>query len=428
MLIVFSCFLLLLIGVPVGVMLCAAGFAGLFVIPGGSGLIYSVPEQIFHSLNSFPFLTIPLFIFAGVIMAEGGVAGRLMGLAEITIGRGQGGLGSAVVMSTLFFHGISGSSTADTAAIAKVTLKNLRHQGYPLPFSTALLASAGATATLIPPTIDLILIGVVANISIAGLFAAGVVPAFINGLGLIAYVIYISRRRGYGLSSTRFDIRKTARAFVSATPALIMIVIILGGILGGVFTPTEASAVAVAYGLFVSTCVYRELKFSMFPKILFETVTISGIVLFVIAMSATLGYAMTVSEAPQMIGAWLTTFAGNKYLFLLMVQIVFFAIGMFMDSLPALLILMPILVPAAIAEGINPIHFGILVEVNVALGMAHPPVGVCLYAACAVARLPMEKVVKPMLPMIAVLVTTMLLITYVEGFSMWLPRLLGLDE
>lgn len=419
---------LLLLGVPVAITLCAAAIGGLLFIPGGTDLVAAIPEQIFHSLNSFPFLTVPLFIFAGVIMAEGGVANRLMGLAEITLGRGRGGLGSAVVMSTLFFHGISGSSTADTAAIAKVTLKNLKAQGYPLPFSTALLASAGATATLIPPTIDLILIGVVANISISGLFAAGIIPAIINALGLITYVVWISHRRGYGRTGAPFDLEKIAVTFINTVPALGMIVIILGGILGGVFTPTEASAVAVVYGLFISTVVYRELKLNMLPKIMIETVSISGIVLFVIAMSAALAYAMTISQAPQAVAEWLGTFSGNKYVFLLLVQIVFFGIGMFMDALPALIVLMPILVPIAVSQGINPIHFGILVEVNVALGMAHPPVGVCLYAACAVARIPMERVIRPMLPMIVVLIATMLVITYVEGFSMWLPRLLALDQ
>lgn len=421
-------FTLLLLGSPVGIALCAAGIAGLLLIPDGGALTSAIPEQILRSLNSFPFLTVPLFIFAGVTMAEGGVAKRLMALAEITVGRGRGGLGSAVVLSTLFFHGISGSSTADTAAIAKVTLGNLQAQRYPLPFSTALLASAGATATLIPPTIDLILIGVVANISIAGLFAGGIIPAIVNGIGLILYVIYISRKRNYGIGGPRVQLKQMAVAFFKAIPALFMVVIILGGILGGVFTPTEASAVAVVYGLFVSMVVYRDLTISMLPKVFVETVTISGIVLFVIAMSAVIGYAMTISQTPQAVAAWLSTFAGNKFVFLLMVQVVFFAIGMFMDAVPALIILMPILVPVAAAEGINPIHFGILVEVNVALGMAHPPVGVCLYAACAVARIPMERVVKPMLPMIAVLIVTMLVITYVESVSMWLPRLLGLDQ
>jgi tripartite ATP-independent transporter DctM subunit len=421
-------FLLLILGCPVAIALCAAGLAGLFSIADGPELAFGVPEQIVHSLNSFPFLTIPLFIFAGVIMAEGGVAKRLMAFAEITVGRGQGGLGSAVVLSTLFFHGISGSSTADTAAIAKVTLCNLAAQGYPLPFSTALIAAAGATATLIPPTIDLILIGVVANISIAGLFAAGVVPAVINALGLIAYVIYVSRKRGYGRGGRTVNWKEMAVAFVKAIPALFMVVIILGGILGGVFTPTEASAIAVVYGLFVSIAVYRDLSIAMLPKVFMETITISGIVLFVIAMSAVVGYAMTISQGPQAVAEWLSGFAANKIIFLLLVQVVFLGIGMFMDAVPALIILMPILVPIAAAEGINPIHFGILVEVNVALGMAHPPVGVCVYAACAVARIPMERVVRPMLPMMVVLIFTMLIITYVESLSMWLPRLLGLDQ
>jgi C4-dicarboxylate transporter DctM subunit len=351
-----------------------------------------------------------------------------MQLAELTVGRGRGGLGVAIVMSTMFFHGISGSSTADTAAIGKVTLNSLRQQGYPLPFGTALLASAGATATLIPPTIDLIIIGVIANISIAGLFAAGLIPAIINGLGLMAVVVFISWRRGYGRAAGQFDIGKVATATVKALPALVMIVIILGGILGGIFTPTEASAIAVAYGLFISMAIYRDLKLAMMPQVMFETVTISGIVLFVIAMGAAVGYAMTITETPQAIAQWLETIANDRVVFLLMVQVVFFIIGMFMDTLPALLILMPILVPIATAHGIEAIHFGILVEANVALGLATPPVGVCLYAACAVARIPLERVIRPMLPMIAVLVVTMLIITYVEGFAMWLPRLLGLDK
>lgn len=215
---------------------------------------------------------------------------------------------------------------------------------------------------------------------------------------------------------------------VWAVPALLMIVIILGGILSGAFTPTEASAVAVAYGLFVELVIYRDLKVSMLPKVLRESVEISGMVLLVIAMGTIVGYAMTIGQVPTQIADFLASFASDRVVFLLFVQIVFFAIGMFMDTLPALLILMPILVPVAAEQGIEPIHFAILVEANVALGLATPPVGVCLYAACAVANLPLERVVRPMLPMIAVLVVTMLFITYVEGFSMFLPSLLGLVD
>lgn len=419
-------FAFMLLGVPIAFALGGSAVLGLWLSPDGAALLPSVPQQIFHALNSFPFLTIPLFIFAGAIMAEGGVASRLMEIAEMTVGRGRGGLGAAIVVSAMFFHGISGSSTADTAAIGKVTLPTLRQQGYPVPFSTALLAAAGATATLIPPTIDLIIIGVVANMSIAGLFAAGLIPALINGLGLVLMVVYLARRRGYGTSGRRVDLRQAAIAFFKAIPALFLIVIILGGILSGVFTPTEAAAVAVVYGLFIATFVYRDLKPRHMLKIFRETIEISGIVMLVIAMGAVLSYTLTIFQVPNGLAAGLEGVAENRVLFLFLVQLVFFVIGMFMDTVPALLILMPILTPIATAHGIEPIHFGILVEANVALGLATPPVGVCLYAACAVANLPLERVIKPLLPMIAILVVTMLVITYVEAFSMFLPRLLGL--
>lgn len=419
---------LLGLGIPIAFVLGGAGLISLLLMPEAAGMANAIPQQIFNTFNSFPFLTIPLFIFAGTIMAEGGVAKRLMDFAETTVGRGRGGLGSAVVVSAIFFHGISGSSTADTAAISKVTMGSLQRQGYPLPFATALIASAGATATLVPPTIDLIIIGVIANMSIAGLFAAGLIPALVNGAGLILVVLLISRRRGYGTKAQRLDIRKSATGFVKAIPALFMIVIILGGILFGVFTPTEASAVAVVYGLFVAAVVYRDLKLASLPIIFRETIEISGMVFLVLAMGTVLTFAMTIAQIPQALASYLVQVAHDKYVFLLLVQALFFVIGMFMDSLPALIILIPILTPIAVTLGVEPIHFGILVEANVALAMATPPVGVCLFAACAVSKLPLERVVKPLLPFIGILVVTLLMITYYENFSMFLPRHLGLTD
>lgn len=425
--ILISFFSLLILGVPVAFALGGAGILGLSLDPNLQFMLGALPQQMFNAFNSFPFLTIPLFIFAGTIMAEGGVAGRLMGLTEVTVGRGRGGLGSAMVIAAIFFHGISGSSTADTAAIGKVTLPSLERQGYPLPFGTALLAAAGATATLVPPTIDLIIIGVVANLSIAALFAAGLIPAIINGAGLITVVVLTSYRRGYG-RGRKAALSEILAAFIKAIPALFMIVIILGGILSGVFTPTEASAVAVVYGVLVAAFVYRDLKLKMLPGIFRETIEISGMVLLVIAMGTLLAFAMTMGQVPQAVAHGLMGLSGEKNLFLLLVQLLFLAIGMFMDALPALVILMPILTPVAVSLGIDPVHFGILVEANVALGLAHPPVGVCLFAACAVAKLPLERVIRPLLPFLAILVVTLFAITYVEGFSMFLPRLLGLTD
>jgi C4-dicarboxylate transporter DctM subunit len=416
------------LGVPIAFVMGCAALAGILLSPDGIDLLPALPQQLFNTLNAFPFLTIPLFILAGTIIAEGGVAERLMRLATLTVGRGRGGLGSAIVFSALFFHGISGSSSADTAAIAKVTLPSLRRQNYPLPFSTALLAAAGATSTLIPPSTDLILIGVVANMSIAGLFAAGLIPAIVNATGLAILIVLTSRRRGYGNAAEPFAWKPALWAFLDAIPGLFMIVIILGGILGGVFTPTEASAVAVVYGMFLTLVIYRTLTIARFVKMIRETVEISGMVLLVIAMSALLSYTLTLNQIPAALAEQLDSISGNKYVFLALVQLVFFAISMVMDTVPALLVLMPILTPMAIARGIEPIHFGILVETNVALALAHPPAGNCLFTACAVAKVPIERVIRPLMPLMAVLIVTMMIITYVEGFSMFLPRLLNLTN
>lgn len=420
--------LLLVVGAPIMLVLAVSGLTGVLVSPAGSDILAVVPQEIFRSLNSFPLLSIPMFILAGNVMAEGGIARRLMDFAQATVGRGRGGLGAATVVGTMMFSGISGSSTADTAAIGKVTLPSLRQQGYPLPFSTALLAASGASAALIPPTIDLIIIGVVANISIAALFAAGILPALLNGLGLILVILYISHRKGYGINVGKPKLSEVVATGIKAVPALFMILLILGGILGGVFTPTEASVMAVVYGLIVSSLIYRELRFDTIIPMLRNTMMLTGVVMLIIAGSAVLSYALTVNQIPQTLARQVVAFTDNPVIFLLIVQIMFFAISMFMDGLPALLVAMPILVPIARQLGIDPVHFGILVEVNIALGLATPPIGMCLYAACSVTRLPLEKIVRPMLPFIAVMIGTMIIITYFEDISLFLPRLMGLSR
>ena len=421
-------FALLLVAVPIAIALGLAGAFGIFVSPGGADLLPVLPQQMFLAVNSFTLLTVPLFIFAGTIMAQGGVAGRLMDFATGTVGRGRGGLGAAIVLAALFFHGISGSSTADTAAIGRVTLPTLKRQGYPVPYSAALLATAGATALLIPPSVDLIIVGVVANISIAGLFAGAIIPAIVNAIGMILYILYHARKHRYGLQTETFSMRAVILSFVRAIPALIMVVIILGGILGGVFTPTEASVVAVVYGLGISMLVYRDLKPKMLRGVLRSTIELTGMVMLVLAMGTILSYAFTVDQIPDQLAAFINEFAHNKYVFLLFVQILFFVIGTFMDGVPAELILMPILTPIAISYGIQPIHFGILVVANVGLGLAHPPIGLTLNTAAAVAKVPVERVIRPLLPFIAISWVTLLIITYDEGLTMFVPNLLGLAK
>jgi len=425
---VIAFFAFMAVGVPIAFVLGGAALVGIFFAPNGLELLPGLPQQIYDALSSFNFLAIPLFIFAGSLLSEGGVAKNLMEFASATIGRGRGGLGVSVIGSTMLFSGISGSSSADTAAISKVADPSLKEQGYPAPFRAALLASSGCAGTLIPPTNDLILIGIVGNMSIAGLFAGGILPAIVNGLGLMIWAVYISRRYGYGNVSVAFSLKKTALSFVKAGPAILLILIILGGILGGVFTPTEAASVAVVYGFLLAAFVYRTLTFNRLAAILRNSIEISGMVLLVIAMCAILGYVLTIFQVPSMLGKLLDAWAPEKILFLLLVQILFFIIGIVMDTVPAILILVPMLTPMAVARGIEPIHFGILIECNVALSLITPPIGNVLFTACAVVGVTLERVVKPLLPMIAVLTVTMLIITYVEEVSMFLPRLLKLVD
>jgi tripartite ATP-independent transporter DctM subunit len=420
--------ILMALGMPIAFVVGLSGMVGVILLPDGTTLMPALVQHIFHSISSFNFIAIPLFVFAGGVLSTGGIAKILMDLATLIIGHGRGGLGAAIVGSSMVFHGISGSSSADAAAIGRVMIPTMREQHYPVPFTVALLATSGATGALIPPTNDLILIGIVGNMSIAGLFAAGILPACVNGLGLMALVLYISRRCGYGTRVIGFDWRKILVAFVKSIPALFTIVIILGGILGGAFTPTEAAAVTVVYSLFIAFFVYRSLTFRHFLGIFRPTIELSGIVLLMIAMASMLGYALTIYQLPQHLGTVLDVIAPDKVLFLLFVQICFYLIGTCMDTTPAILILIPILTPLAITRGIEPIHFGILVECNVVLHLACPPVGNILFAACAVGNTPLELVIKPILPMIGILTVTMLIITYVPEISMYLPRLLDLVD
>lgn len=415
--------ILIALGVPIAFSLGIAG-ALMLSLTSGRDILAVVPQQFVRSLDSFTLLAIPMFILAGTLLGTGGVASRLVRLAMAGVGPVRGGLGMVVVVSTVFFSGVSGSSSADTAAIGSITFPEMKKRGYPPGLAAAIVAVGGATAVLIPPVIDLVIIGVVANISIAALFAAGILPGILNAL-VAVLITYIIARKLKLPTERRLSFSETSRALVSGIPALMLAVIILGGILGGVFTPTEAAGVAVLYALFVSLVVYRELKLSDLPRALATTGRLTGIVMLIVGMASVFSWYLTFEGVPRDVGHWMAAIP-SPILFLLMVNVVFLFIGLVMDALPAIIVLMPILTPIAIEQGIHPVHFGILVEANIALGMITPPVGVVLYTACAIARLPMESVAKPLLPYLAAMFVVMILITYVSFITLFLPQLLGL--
>ncbi|MBJ89159.1 MAG: C4-dicarboxylate ABC transporter permease [Woeseia sp.] len=424
LLLIVTLILTMLMGVPVGICLGITTVVGMLYI--SPDLLIMLPQKFISGLDSFPLLAIPLFVLAGQLMAQGGLAKRIVELSLIFVGQVRGGLGMVVIFATMLMSGISGSPAANTAAIGSIAVPEMKKQQYPTEFSTVLLAAAGGVSTLVPPAIDLIIIGVIANISISALFAAGILPAVLCGIGIMALAHRKAQNLELPLAEPMTEDEKRQTLFDGLLP-LLMVVIILGGIYGGVFTPTEAAAVAVVYGFCVSFFIYKELKLTELPNVLLKSCALTGVVLLVLACAAMFSFLLTFEGIPLAMADMITTYAFNWIVFILFVHVLFFVLGMVMDCLPPILILMPILVPVASAMGIDPVHFGIIVAANVGLGMVSPPVGICLFVSCGLSGTPIERVVKPLLPFLLVLTISLMVITFVPQVSLFLPKLLGLS-
>ena len=414
----------LLIGVPVALSLGLGALLGLLY--SSPEFLIVLPQKFLAGLDSFPLLAVPLFVLAGSLISHGGMARRIVDMAMLFVGRLPGGLGLVVILSVMMFSGISGSPSANTAAIGSIALPAMREKKYPAAFATAVFASAGGVSTLVPPAIDLIIIGVVSGISIGALFAAGIVPAVVLGLSIMALTAFQAVRLDLPLEE-KVPWPEKLRIVRDGVLPLFMIFIILGGIYGGVFTPTEASAVAVVYGFIVSFFIYKELSLADVPKILLNTASLTGVVMVVLGMASMFSFVLTFDRLPHLLAQQITSHAPNWIVFIFFVHIVFIVLGMVMDALPPIIILMPILLPVAVGLGMEPLHFGILVAANVGIGMVSPPVGMCLYVACGISETPIEKVVPRLLPYLAVLLAMLALITFVPEVTLWLPETLGYE-
>ncbi len=396
-----------------------------------AGLLYSSPEflivmpqKYLAGLDSFPLLAIPLFVLAGTLLSQGGMARRIVDLALVFVGRIPGGLGMVVVLSAMLFSGISGSPSANTAAVGSVALPAMQRKRYPADFATAIFAAAGGVSTLIPPAIDLIIIGVVGGMSIGALFAAGVLPGVVLGRAVMALTYWNATKLELPLEEP-MPWRDKLRIIRAGLLPMGMIVIILGGIYGGVFTPTEASAVAVVYGFLVSFFVYRELQLKDVPAVLLRTASLTGVVMLVLASASVFSFVLTFERIPHQLAGWITATAPNWLVFMIFVHAVFLVLGMVMDALPPIIILIPILVPVAESLGMDPIHFAILVAANVGIGMVSPPVGICLYVACGISGASIEEVTPRLVPYLVVLLAMLVLITLFPSITLLIPRLLG---
>lgn len=376
-------------------------------------------KEMFNSINKFPLAAIPFFILAGNLMETGGISRRLVEFAKSVVGGIQGGLPMTCVLTCMIFAAVSGSSVATTFAVGSILIPALIKHGYPKPWATALQATSAELGVVIPPSIPMILFGVSAEVSIGELFVAGVGPGLLIAGALMLFVWLFAKFKGWGKNDGD-DRLGFGKATWQAGWALIMPVIVLGGIYGGIFTPTEAAAVAVFYAFIVGTLIYREIGIKDLYKILRKSVISSAVIMFIIANAGLFAFMITRAGVPAAIGMWLEQVLQSPFYFLLGINLALFIIGMFIETGAAILVLAPILVPVAIYFGIDPVHFGMIMVVNLALGMVTPPFGVNLFAACTVAKISLEHVVKDLIPFIGVILACLMLISYVPEISLTL--------
>jgi C4-dicarboxylate transporter, DctM subunit len=405
--------------ISVAVSIGLASMVGIQI--GNANMLISVKEM-FNAMNKFPLAAIPFFILAGNIMETGGISRRLVEFAKSIVGGVQGGLPMTCVLTCMIFAAVSGSSVATTFAIGAILIPALIKHGYPTPFAAALQATSAELGVIIPPSIPMILYGVSAEVSIGEMFIAGFGPGIFIGIALMLFVHIYCRIKGWGKNDG--DGRLTfGKATWQAGWALMMPVIILGGIYGGIFTPTEASAVSVFYALVVGMLIYREISFKSLYPILRKSVISSAVIMFIIANAGLFAFLITRAGVPDAIGVFLKETLKSPAYFLLGVNAALFIIGMFIETSAAIIVLAPILAPVAVHFGIDPIHFGLVMVVNLALGMITPPFGVNLFAACTVAKISLDRIIPYLLPFVLVILACLMVVTYVPELSLFLRDL-----
>ena len=419
-----SFILLMLVGMPVAYALGLAALMGAMWIDLP---LDAVMIQMASGVNKFSLLAIPCFVLAGAIMAEGGMSRRLVAFAGVLIGFVRGGLSLVNILASTFFGAISGSSVADTASIGSVLIPEMEKNGYPRPFATAVTVSGSVQAILIPPSHNAVIYSMAAGgtVSVAALFMAGVFPGLLLGLSLAIYCLYVARKENYPKGRV-IPLKEALKICADAMWGLMTMGIILGGILSGVFTATESASIAVVWAFFVTMFIYRDYKWKDLPKLMHRTVKTVTIVMILIGFAASFGYIMTMMQIPLKITMLFTSLSTEAWVILACINIMLLVLGTLMDMAPLILILTPILMPVIKSIGIDPVHFGMIMMVNLGIGLITPPVGAVLFVGSAVAKLKIEQVVTAMKPFFVILLFVLMLVTYVPQISLWLPRTMGL--
>ncbi|AIW19146.1 TRAP transporter large permease [Vibrio coralliilyticus] len=415
--------LLLLIGVPVGIALATASMIAIMSLPFLN--VEFLVQGLVTGLDSFPLLAVVLFTLAGNLMSQGGISKRLLHVAEVFFGHFTGGLGIVAIVACMFFASISGTGSATVAAIGLTMIPSMVKKGYDRSFAGALIASSGGIGVIIPPSVVMIVYAITAEVSVTKMFMAGIIPGLVVGLVLIGYCVIVSKVRGYSGNDKKASLSERLSALKDASWAMLLPVIILGGIYSGIFTPTESAAIGVLYGLFFGMFVYKELNVKQVVKIILESSLLVGAVLVIVGASVTFGRILTLERLPTEIAQFILTITENKLLILLCINILLLLVGTFMETLAAIVILTPILLPITSALGMDPVHFGIVMIVNLAIGFVTPPLGANLFMASQVGKVPIESLSKAIIGWIGAMIVALMLITFIPAISLSLPELLS---
>jgi len=411
-------------GVPVTFSMLLSSLVYMFI---SGNDIYVIVHRMFTGINSFVMMAIPFFMLAGELMVYSGTAEKILDLSDTLVGRFYGGLGYVNILSSMLFGGCSGSALADIGGLGPLEISMMKKGGYPKPFSVALTISSSIQGPIIPPSIPLVLVGAITGTSIGGLLIGGLIPGILIGLSQSLVVFIIAKKRKFPRSVRNVGFTELLKIVLGAIPFLLMPLIILGGIIGGIFTPTEASAVAIFYGLFL-IIVYKGKNIRIKPliEIIKKTSVLSAAILMLSAAANVFGWILAVEKVPQIFANALFLITKNPYGVMLILNIFLLFWGMFIDNLPAILILVPILLPLAENLGLHPIHFGVVVTFNLMIGLITPPYGAALFTGCVISGLPMEKIIRETLPFIAISIVLLLIVTYIPIIVMWLPTIFGL--
>ena len=419
-------FALLMLNVPISFCIGLATLATMLLSMDLLPALTTLAQRMAGGLNSFALLAIPFFVLSGLLMGRGGIAKRLIECAMALVGALPGGLALVNVMSCMLFGAISGSAVAATSAIGSFMLPEMKKQGYDDSYSAAVTAAAATTGMLIPPSNIMIVYAIASGgVSIAALFVAGYLPGILLGIALMIVCAGYAKVKGYPIGA-RLPLKLVAQKIAAAVPSLFMIFLVIGGIISGAFTATEAGAIAVVYSFVLAVVVYREVKVSELGNILLKSTETTAIVLALIATSAAMSWILSYENIPQTVSQGLLTLSDNPILILLLINIILLVVGAFMDMTPAVLIFTPIFLPVAVELGMSPLHFGIMMILNLSIGLVSPPVGSVLFVACAIAKVRLEQLLKPLLPMYAAMFVVLMLVTYVPAISEWLPAVFGL--